>query len=551
MNERLFDLPDVDAARIEQRQSRLPGTVRVLIQQASDALVHHRPDLARSAMIAALARAPMQPDVLRMAGLVYSEEGDFAAARRYYELALQQGGDDALLYRQYAETLERAGAIEEAYELRKKAVELLPDSALVFFDLGEHCFQYEELEAAVAALEQAIKLAPGYVPALLKLGSALVYAGHVEEGAATYRQVLARHPDFGAAWFSLANIKTLPFAQSEIEQMQRMLREATVQDPDRLLIEFALAKAYEDAGSYQDAFSLLMDANERKRGQIHWSASRFSEQVKHSEQVFAAPHAVVGDPHFGSEAIFIVGLPRSGTTLTEQIIASHSRVEGANELGDLGRVLTEESARLRTPYPGWVAAATQQDWKRLGRRYLDLTARWRRRRPVFTDKMPSNWLFIGAIRAMLPGARIVVCRRDPLENCWSCFKQFFFAGWDFTFRLDDIASYWKDFDRTVSHWANRESGHIREHSYEALVAEPEVEIRGLLDFCGLPFEEACLHSHESSRSVRTASAGQVRQPLQKSVGRAPRYGELLDPLRRALGLTPVNGADDTPILGQK
>lgn len=549
MNERLFDLPDADAARVEGRQSKLPEVVRALIQQVSEALVHHRPDRARSPLIAALARAPTQPDVLRMAGLVYAEEGDYAAASRHFELALQQGGDDALVYRQYAEALEHAGAIDAAFRLRKLAVERLTESALAFFDLGEHCFQYEEMEAAVTALEQAVKLAPGYVPALLKLGSALVYVGRIREGAAAYRQVLAGHPDFGAAWFSLANIKTLPFAPSEIAQMRQILQAATVQDPDRLVIEFALAKACEDAGLYSEAFSLLVDANGRKRGRVSWSARRFSERVRHSEQIFTAPHAAVDNPKFGSEVIFIVGLPRSGTTLTEQIIASHSRVEGANELGDLGRILTEESARLQQPYPEWVARATQEDWQRLGQRYLDLTARWRRRRPMFTDKMPNNWLFIGAIRAMLPGARIVICRRDPLENCWSCFKQFFFEGWDFTFSLEDIAAYWKDFDRVVSQWLKCESAHVFEQSYEALIAEPDMGIRRLLEFCGLPFEEACLHFHKSSRSVRTASAGQVRQPLQKNADRAPRYGELLNPLRMALGLTPVNGAGDTPIAG--
>ncbi len=549
MNERLFDLPDIDAARIEERQSKLPETVRVLIQQTSEALIHHRPDLARSAMIAALARAPTQPDVLRMAGLVYAEEGDYAAARRHFELALQQSGDDALLYRQYAEALEHAGAIEAAFELRKLAVKRLPESALAFFDLGEHCFRYEDMEAAVAALEQAIKLAPGYVPALLKLGSALVYVGRIDEGAAAYRNVLAMHRDFGAAWFSLANIKTLPFAQSEIAQMRQMLRTDSVQDPDRLLIEFALAKACEDAGAYQEAFSLLTDANGRKRQQVQWSAARFSEQVERSEAAFASPHAVVDNPKFGNEVIFIVGLPRSGTTLTEQIIASNSRVEGANELGALAHVLTEESARLRMPYPGWVAGATREDWQRLGQRYLDLTVRWRRRRPVFTDKMPSNWLFIGAIRAMLPGARIVVCRRDPLENCWSCFKQFFSSGWDFTFSLGDIAAYWKDFDRTVSQWVKGGSGQIRDQSYEALTANPETEIHSLLDFCGLPFEDACLHFHRSDRSVRTASAGQVRQPLQKNTAKASHYGALLNPLRVALGLAPVDSISGAPANG--
>lgn len=541
----MFDLPDVDAAIVEVRQSKLPRQVRSLIQQTSDALVEGHIDAARALVAAALLCAPDQVDVLRMAGLVRAEAGDHASAKQYFERAMQMAEPDALLYRQYAATLEQSGSIEEAFKLRRVAVECLPESALALFDLGEHCFVYEDMEEAVTALKKCIERAPGYVPAILKLGSALVYVGRIDEGAAAYRQVLGQHPDFGAAWFSLANIKTLPFTPSEIAQMRQMLRSATVQDPDRLLIQYSLAKACEDAGRYEEAFSLLAEANGRKRREVNWSAVRFSNQVRHAERVFATSSIAVDDPEFGSEVIFIVGLPRSGTTLVEQIIASHSQVEGANELGDLGRILTRESARLQRPYPDWVAEARPEDWRRLGQDYLDSTARWRRRARIFTDKMPSNWLFIGAIRAMLPGARVVVCRRDPLENCWSCFKQYFFAGWDFTFSMEDLAAYWKDFDRTIRHWAVRESAHVREQSYEALTIDPEKEIRALLDFCGLAFEDACLDFHKSGRSVRTASAGQVRQPLQRIAGRADRYGALLDPLRSALGSTPIGCAGPT------
>lgn len=545
MSERVFDLPDADAALIEARQSKLPLQVRTMIQQASDALVGGRADHARGVMALALMRMPRQVDVLRMAGLACAEAHDYATARRHFDMALQTGDADALLYRQYAGALEQADEIAEASRLRKLAVQRLPDSALALFDLGEHCFLYEDMEDAIIALEGAVRRAPDYVPALLKLGSALVYAGRIEQGADAYRQVLALHPDFGAAWFSLANIKTLPFAPAEIAQMRRLLHDGAVRDPDRLLIQFALAKACEDAGLYAEAFSLLADANGRKRDQVNWSAAHFSQQVRRAAQVFAAPHACVDDPEFGREIIFVVGLPRSGTTLAEQILASHSQVEGANELGDLGRILTEESARLQQPYPDWVLRATSEDWRRLGQRYLDATARWRRHKPVSTDKMPGNWLFIGAIRAMLPAARIVASRRDPLENSWSCFKQYFFSGWDFTFNLEDIAAYWKDFDRTISYWVLHDPTRVREQGYEALIANPESEIRGLLDFCGLPFEENCLRFNESRRSVRTASASQVRQPLQRNTARAARYGGLLDPLRRALGQTPANSTNDT------
>lgn len=545
MNERLFDLPEADAARTHARQAKLTPRVNALIQQASDALIQHRLDIARGALIAALAQAPHGAEVLRMAGLVDAEEGNFDASRRHFELALQAGGPDALLYRQYASALEQEGAVDEAFRLRKQAVATLPDSALAWFDFGDHCFLHDDIGIAVSALERAIALSPDYVPATLKLGSALVYAGRIEEGAAAYRQVLQQDPAFGAAWFSLANIKTLAFTPAEMARMRELLHADQVQDPDRSLIQFALAKGCEDAGEFAEAFALLTDANGRMRSRIGWSAERFSAQVRHAEEVFAAPHAWVEDENFGSELIFIVGLPRSGTTLVEQIVASNSKVEGANELTDLGRILTEESARLQQPYPNWVAGATAEDWRRLGQRYLDATAQWRTHKPVSSDKMPGNWLFIGAIRAMLPGARIVVCRRDPLENCWSCFKQYFFSGWDFSFSLDDTAAYWKDFDRSVSAWTRRDPKRIRVQPYENLTEHPEAEIRELLAFCGLPFEQACLESHKSTRSVRTASAGQVRQPLRKSAARAVSYGSLLDPLRHSLGLTPFNGAGDT------
>ena len=175
----------------------------------------------------------------------------------------------------------------------------------------------------------------------------------------------------------------------------------------------------------------------------------------------------------------------------------------------------------------------------MGQRYLDLTAKWRVQKPRFIDKMPSNWRVIGSIRAMLPGAHIVVCRRDPLENCWSCFKQFFPSGWEFTYDFDQLAAFWKAFHRAASEWSHRSPQYVREQEYEALIENPELEIRALLEFCGLPFDASCLRFHDSNRSVRTLSASQVRQPMQKAASRTAGYGALLDPLRTALGLPPI------------
>jgi hypothetical protein len=223
--------------------------------------------------------------------------------------------------------------------------------------------------------------------------------------------------------------------------------------------------------------------------------------------------------------------------LTEQVLASHSQVNGGSELPDMPAVITEESRRRNKPFPEFVRDLTPADWERLGRRYLERTQRWRADRPRFTDKLPNNWHYIGAIRAMLPGARIIVARRDPLETCLSCYRQRL-AKSDYTRTFEDLAATWHDFDRAANYWRTLYPDAVYESVYEKLVADPETAIRELLAFCDLPFEEACLEFHKTRRSVHTPSATQVREPLRKDTARAHRYGALLDPLRAALGLPP-------------
>jgi hypothetical protein len=198
-------------------------------------------------------------------------------------------------------------------------------------------------------------------------------------------------------------------------------------------------------------------------------------------------------------------------------------------------VISQESIRRGVPYTRWAEHATPADWERLGRDYLARTARWRAERPRFTDKLPNNWALIGAAHAMLPEAKFIACHRDPVETCWSCYKQLFAPGLvSYAYDLGELAAYWRDYDRLARFWVERYPSHVRAQSYEALLAEPESEIRALLDFCGLPFDERCLRFHEAKRSVRTLSSGQVRQPLRRNTARGPRYGELLAPLRDAL-----------------
>ncbi|HJP97160.1 MAG TPA: sulfotransferase [Rhodanobacteraceae bacterium] len=540
VNDRLFAPPVPDATKVEARLAMLPPRIRTLIKLAGAALESGNLPDAQRALADALAAASAQPDVLRLYGSVLAQIGNFPAASANFEAALCAAPDDALTYCQFARVCEDAGDIDAALRLREQAVARLPDSPLAWGDLGEHLFQYRGADASLAPLERATQLAPDYAPAQLKFGDALVSCGRAEEGAAAIRRALRAEPAFGAAWLSLSDIKTVPVTVEEAARIRELLRSNDLDESEHTAVEFALARVCEGAGSCKEAFDLLLDANARRKRELRpWPRAQFLEQVRKNERVFAAPHRSAENPTLGRDIVFIVGMPRSGTTLVEQILASHPQVRGAGELGDLAQVLTEESTARQRRYPEWVPAATAQDWQRLGRRYLALTARWRKERPHSTDKMPNNWQAFGAIRAMLPGARIVVCRRDPLENCWSCFKQFFPSGWEFTYDLDQLGEFWKAFDRAASQWAQRSPDHVREQCYEAMTENPESEIRALLDFCRLPFDPACLRFHDTRRSVQTLSAAQVRQPMQRHAATAAGYGALLDPLRVALGLAPV------------
>ena len=242
---------------------------------------------------------------------------------------------------------------------------------------------------------------------------------------------------------------------------------------DRVVLGFALAKALEDQGRYSEAFTVLSAANSIKRRHVQWDAHAVQRAHRRHHEAFARPPASASPPELGREVIFIVSLPRSGSTLTEQILASHPDVEGASELPDLGNVLEEESRRTGLEFPDWVPRATPEDWRRLGEAYLARTARFRRERGRFTDKALSNWRLIGAAMAMLPGARFVNCRRDPVETCLACFRKVFTNGQAFTYDLSDLAAYWRDYDRMMRFWNARYPHAVRDQVYEKLLADPE------------------------------------------------------------------------------
>ena len=495
------------------------------------ALESGRVDEAEREIALVAQRFPRQAEVLRLFASVESRRGRHDMAILAMRRAVEQRPGDALYQNTLGTVLAEAGHYDEAIAALRRCCEIEPRLALAWYNLGVLLTRCVRPDEAVDALREAVRLVPDHMAARALLADMLRVGNRADEAAAEYRRIIAAQPYAGMAWWGLADLKTTKFAAEDIDRIRAALADSRASDDDRIALGFAMAKALDDHGRYAESLAALEAANTIARRRKPWDARAYSAVIDATLDVFDPPPQAASD--LGAGVIFIVSLPRSGSTLIEQILASHSKVEGAGELPDLPLVLGEESRVRGAPFPMWARAMKPDDWQRLGRRYLERTAHWSQRRPVFTDKLPNNWQYIGAIRAMLPAARIVGVRRDPLETCFSCYRQFLYNN-EYQRTFADLAAFWHDFDRSLGTALARYPAGVLESVYERLVAGPEPEIRRLLAFCGLPFEPACLEFHRTERDVRSPSAMQVREPLRRDTARAPRYGALLDPLRAAL-----------------
>jgi cytochrome c-type biogenesis protein CcmH/NrfG len=506
------------------------------LEAAAQALQRKAPAEAERVLISVLALAPQNADALRLLGISQHLQRNYKAAAATLREALSARPDDALILNNLGSALRGCGDVDGAVAAFRRATELAPSMPAPWYNLGKALKNNTYPEQARAAFERALQCDPEYAQAWVPLGDVLKAVGNVETAVSCYRTAL-RYPDQAPrAWFHLSNLKTIHLSADDATRLQVIFENPALSDEQRVFAGYALAKALEDQHDYAAAFQALRRTNELKRRKVPWNAGLFSAKINAIETAFARPMARAPDPSLGHQVIFIVSLPRSGSTLTEQILASHPQVEGANELQDLPSVLNEESRRRGREFPEWVNEATADDWHRLGLQYMQRTSRWHHEKPRFTDKGLSNWQFIGAAAAMLPAARFVNCRRDPVETCVSCYRQYFSRGNYFSYDLKELGSYWRDYDRLGRAWQAIFPDRVFEQVYEQLLADPEAQIRRLLEFLDLPFDPACLQFHRSKRVVRTASAAQVRQPLRRDTARANRYGNALDPLREALGL---------------
>lgn len=526
---------------MRDRAAGLSPTALRLLEQAAAALARRDLGGAEAALLGVMALAPGSAEPMRLLGQVEQMRGDHAQAVVTLRRALALKPDDALIRMSLGISLYAAGESDSAVTQLQQACERAADFAPVWFNLGKMLKLRGQSAEAADALQHALGLDADHLGARLLLAEACTSLGDVTQASAHYREVLRRHPAHPDAWNGLSNLKAERFSAQDAVQLQRAWQMSGAAPQARIPLGFALAKALEDQADYPAAFEMLGEANALKHKQVGWDAMASRARTQAIAEAFATPVQGATDARLGEQVIFVVCLPRSGSTLTEQILASHPQVEGAGELPDLQQVIDAESARRQQPFPQWSNAATAEDWTRLGHEYLARTARWRRDKPRFTDKNLLNWQLVGAAMAMLPGARVVNSRRDALENCFGCYRQLFVGGSDFSYDIDDLASYWHDYDRLSRQWQLLYPDRFFEHVYEALQADPEAQVRRLLAFCGLNYDPACLAFHRTQRTVNTASAAQVRQPLRQDTARAALYGDLLNRLRNLLGEGPVAG----------
>lgn len=510
------------------------------LSEAGRALSQGRADLAEQPLKRVLAEAPGFANAQFLYGIACQMRGDHGIAAKYMRKAAQQRPDDPNILTNLGGALYDSGTTEEAFVYLRRATELAPMQASNWYNLGKALKLHWQLDEAANALRRALHLDERHVTARITLADIFTIRGDISEAVIEYRKVLTFQPDQAHAWHALANLKTEPLTLADAKHIHYILQNQQLAPDVRISLGFSLYKALEDQHDYSGAFQALCEANALRRKMVQWDAAAEHAHVESIIEAFRHPLPAPLDPTLGHEVIFIASLPRSGSTLVEHILASHPQVEGANEIRDLSKVLEDESKRRGKNFPHWVVDATAEDWSRLGQNYLDRTIRWRAKRPYFTDKGLQNWQWVGAIRAMLPGAKIINCHRDPVETCFACYRQLFSEGIHFSYDLRDLASYYNDYQKLGGYWQERYPGKVFDLAYEKLVQEPEAQIRHLLAFCQLPFDIACLSPHQTQRDVySTASAAQVRQPLQKDTARAAYYDAQLASLRAQLAAAPI------------
>ena len=537
-------------ASLDRAEELEPGSSSVRMKRAKVLTGLGRNEEADREIETALKLTPHREDLVR--GLRLQRMGNHREAERIYREVLLRDPDNVDAMRLIAGIAMKVQQWSDAEALLERAVEIAPDFHQGWMDLGLARQEQDKMDAAADAFRRVIRLKPGRPHGYTSLGTvhamtgrheealeqfaealqrdpadfnALSGTGHVlktigrqREAIASYRECVRQHGDHGETWWSMANLKTFRFNDSDIEEMERRAAREDLVEEQRANFLFALGKAYEDRGDYDMAFARYASGNANRREREKYDPVQTADLHDRFIKVFTREF-VDANSGAGCDSrapIFIVGLPRSGSTLIEQILASHPDVEGTHELPDLGRIARAVGMGRedRLAYPDVVPHLDHEELRSMGEEYLARTARHRETgRPRFTDKLPNNFVHVGLVSLILPNAKIINAKRHPLDSCLGSYKQLFARGQPFTYDQFEVAEFYLEYQRLMEHWHDVLPANVLDVQYEQVVDDLETEVRRLLEYCELSWNDACLRFWETDRAVKTASSEQVRTPI--------------------------------------
>jgi len=545
-----------------------------LLQLLQAAYNHHQAghlDAAVAGYRQVLQMDPRQPDANHFLGLIAHQSGQYEAAVQHISaaikgnprvaafhynlgLALQRlelwkqaeaafrkahklEPDHAEAVSNLAQVLHKLGRLDDAVDAFQKALTLKPNHIVALNNLGLCLQDKRDLDDAIEAFRKAIELDPEFFEAHNNLGNILEELGFMDEAHASFLRAIEIKPDFVEAYRHLITSRKNTEYSDEIRAMEALLENPDLPESDKMHLNFGLAKAFEDLQDFNRSFTYVMEGNRLKRQSFEYDTALDVEVVNRLKEAFDEAF-FAGRPDWGSEdstPIFIIGMPRSGTSLVEQILASHPDVFGAGELLDLTAVCRSFDKKGKRVFPETMSVLKPKDFKRLGADYVKRLRLHSVDAFRITDKLPGNFLFAGMIKAILPNARVIHCQRDAVDTCVSIYKNYFLGEQPYAYDMAELGAYYRLYENLMEHWHKVLPGFIHDIRYEDLVSDPEPQIRGLLEACGLPFDEACLSFYKTKRPVRTVSVVQVRQPMYKdSVKLWKHYEEHLTPLLEAL-----------------
>ncbi|MEO6433239.1 MAG: sulfotransferase [Sphingomicrobium sp.] len=501
--------------------------------EAAMAMNDNRLDVAERLIKPHLKEDPFDVFAIRMLAELAGRIGRWRDSEHLLRRAIELAPGWTAAKSNLAMVLDRMGRPSEALELLDEVFAAEPDNVGHWNLKAATLARLGDFDEALEVYEHVLERAPGQPRVWTGYGHILKTVGRLDDGIAAYRKAIAIEPGLGEAWWSLANLKTVKFSADDIAAMQAALVLGKLGDESRFHLDFALGKAFHDQGRSAEAFAHFATANAQRRMLHPHDAKDIRAMVDAVIRVFtpAALSALAGGCP-SRAPIFVVGMPRAGSTLIEQILSSHSQIEGTTELPDMPVL-----ARSRGAYPKGALKLTEDERNDIGEDYLKRSAVQRRtQRPLFIDKLPNNWLFVPFIHLVLPNAKIIDARRHPLACCFSNFRQHFARGQNFAYDLGDVGAYFADYVRLMAHVDAVLPGRVHRVIYEQMVEDTEAEVRALLDHLGLAFEPACLEFYNNERAVRTPSSEQVRRPIYRDSGDEwlP-YEAHLGPLKEALG----------------